>query len=65
MSKVEHYRRYAAECLRLGQETSGLDRAMLIEMAERWRHLAERAERWLRLAEQVGDRPPEAADQQT
>jgi hypothetical protein len=64
MSKVEHYRRYAAECLRLGQETSGLDRAMLIEMAERWRHLAEQAERWLRFAEQLDNHPAEATDRQ-
>ena len=65
MIKREEYRRYAAECIRLGQETSGLDRAMLLEMAERWRHLAEQTERWQRLAEQVNAPPVEAGEGQT
>jgi hypothetical protein len=65
MSKAKEYRRYAAECIRLGQETSGLDRAMLLEMAERWRHLAEQTERWQRLAEQVDAGPVKAGKDQT
>ena len=65
MSKAEEYRRYAAECLRLGQETSAPDRTMLLEMAERWRHLAERAERWRHLMQQVDEYPAEVGDRQS
>jgi hypothetical protein len=45
MGPAERYRRYALRCLRLAQVTShDGDRALLLQMAEAWRHLAERAE---------------------
>jgi hypothetical protein len=44
-SRAEQYRRYAAECVRVAQETTNAgDKAMLLQMAETWRRLAERAE---------------------
>jgi hypothetical protein len=46
MSRAEEYRRYAAECIRVAQETADPnDKALLLEMAQKWRELAERAER--------------------
>jgi hypothetical protein len=45
MEPAERYRRYALKCLRLAQLiTRDADRALLLQMAEAWRHLAERAE---------------------
>jgi hypothetical protein len=45
MGKVEQYRHYAAECLRLAQQTSvAAEKDTLLGMAEAWRRLAERAE---------------------
>ena len=45
MASVEDYRRYAAECLRVAQQTENqTDKAMMIQMAETWRQLAEKAE---------------------
>jgi hypothetical protein len=38
---------------------------MLLEMAERWRHLAERAERWRHLMQQVDEYPAEVGDRQS
>ena len=44
MSRVELYRSYAAECVRLArQSTNPTDKAQLLEMAERWIRMAERA----------------------
>ena len=38
----ERYRQYAAECLRIAQETHDqAKKVQLIEMAEAWKHLAE------------------------
>jgi hypothetical protein len=46
MSRAEEYRRYAAECIRVAQETADpRDKALLLEMAQKWRELAERADR--------------------
>jgi hypothetical protein len=45
MSRVALYRSYAAECVRLAQQsTNPTDKAQLLEMAERWIRIAERAE---------------------
>jgi hypothetical protein len=46
MTRVEEYRAYAAECLRIVQLITDLEhRTRLVEMAQRWRDLAKRAER--------------------
>jgi hypothetical protein len=43
--RSEDYRRYAEECLRLGQTTDNqLTRATLLQMAQVWLRLAEQAE---------------------
>jgi len=43
---VDRYKQYAAECLRLAQETSdSAQKARLLEMAEAWQRLAEGAKR--------------------
>jgi len=45
MAKADEYRRYASECVRLAQHTSGTaEKALLLQMAETWRRLAERAD---------------------
>ena len=45
MSRVDEYRRYAAECLRIAQETSDPEtKARLLNMAQKWRELSEKAE---------------------
>jgi len=46
MSRAEEYRRYAAECVRVAQQIHNpRDKAMLLDMAEKWRALADKAER--------------------
>jgi hypothetical protein len=46
MSRAEEYQRYAAECVRVAQDTANPnDKALLLEMARRWLELAERARR--------------------
>jgi hypothetical protein len=46
MARADEYRRYAAECLRVAQKTNNpSDKAMMLEMAQKWRELAERSER--------------------
>jgi hypothetical protein len=46
MSAAERYRRYAADCLRLAHAARAqADKAMLVEMADRWLRLAEQVER--------------------
>ena len=46
MSRVDEYRRYAAECLRIAQETSDPEaKARLLNMAQKWRELSERQRR--------------------
>ena len=43
---VERYKEYAAECLRIAQQTAdGAQKVRLLEMAEAWRKLAEAAGR--------------------
>ena len=43
MARADEYRRHAAECLRVAQRVSDPnDKALLIQMAERWRELAEK-----------------------
>jgi hypothetical protein len=50
MASAEAYRRYAAECVRVAQQTdSPSDKALLLGMAEMW----------IRLAEQVKPTVPE------
>lgn len=44
MGMAEHYRHYAAQCLRLAKQFSAQERDMLLAMAEAWHRLAERAE---------------------
>ena len=42
MASVDAYRRYAAECVRIAQQTKNLsDKALLLGMAEAWLRLAE------------------------
>jgi hypothetical protein len=44
MSLADRYREFAAECVRVAQQSSNPDeKALLLEMAEAWRRLAERA----------------------
>jgi hypothetical protein len=44
MSLADRYRQFAAECVRVAQQSSNPDeKASLLEMAEAWRRLAERA----------------------
>lgn len=46
MGKAEDYRRYAAECIRLAQQTNeASEKDALLSMAASWRRLAEHAER--------------------
>jgi hypothetical protein len=46
MARAEQYRQYAAECVRLAQESHNQkDKALLLEMAEKWRARAEQIER--------------------
>jgi hypothetical protein len=41
---VERYKKYAAECLRIAQQTSdGAQKARLLEMAAAWQRLSEAA----------------------
>ena len=41
---VERYKEYAAECLRIAQQTADdAQKARLLEMAEAWRRLSEAA----------------------
>jgi hypothetical protein len=45
MKSFERYRRYAVDCLKMAQlASSDGDKALLLEMAETWRHFAELAE---------------------
>ena len=44
MKRAEKYRHYAAECVRVAQQITILsDKAMLLDIAEKWRSLAEKA----------------------
>ena len=43
-AQVDRYKEYAAECLRIAQDTNDHDqKARLLEMAEAWQRLAEAA----------------------
>ncbi len=45
MGKAEQYRHYAAECIRLAQQSKfPPEKDMLLSMAAAWRRLAEHAE---------------------
>jgi hypothetical protein len=45
MTRAEEYRKYAAELIRIAQQSqSPNDKAMLLEMAQRWRELAGKLE---------------------
>jgi hypothetical protein len=45
MGKAEQYRHYAAECIRLAQQSRGpTEKDSLVQMAEAWRRLAEHVE---------------------
>ena len=45
MSKASEYRRLAAECLQIANNMSlNVERARLMEMAQKWLELAQRAE---------------------
>jgi len=44
MDLIERYRQYAAECIRMAEETQNkADKAIWLSLAERWKHLAENA----------------------
>jgi hypothetical protein len=44
-SRMKRYRRYAADCLKMAQSAAkDSDKALLLQMAETWGHLAELAE---------------------
>ena len=60
MDRVEEYRRYAMECLRVARQSSNPnDKAMLLEMAQKWQELAERIEQQAeRSGMRGGSRPP-------
>jgi hypothetical protein len=46
MGKAEQYRHYAAECIRLAQQSQyPPEKDMLLSMASAWRRLAEHAEK--------------------
>jgi hypothetical protein len=46
MARADEYRRYATECIRVAQVTAIPEhKAMLLQMAQKWRELAEKAER--------------------
>jgi hypothetical protein len=46
MARADDYARYAAECVRVAQKTpNARDKALLLDMAQRWRELAEKAEK--------------------
>jgi hypothetical protein len=46
MVRVERYRHYAVECVRLARESDCVaEKHLLLQMAEQWRRLAERAEK--------------------
>jgi hypothetical protein len=46
MARVGEYRHYAAECLRIAQETCDPEeKARLVDMAQRWRELSKKAEK--------------------
>jgi hypothetical protein len=45
MSRAERYRNFAADCVRLAQQsTNPADKALLVEMAENWIRMAKRVE---------------------
>ncbi len=45
MSRAHEYRRHAAECVRVARLINNPgDKAMLLDMAQKWRSLAEREE---------------------
>jgi uncharacterized UPF0160 family protein len=45
MTLGEEYRQYAAECVRVAQQIQNLhDKALLLDMALKWRELAEKVE---------------------
>ena len=45
MESIARYRRYAAECLKMAQAAANDgEKALLLQMAETWKHLAELAE---------------------
>jgi hypothetical protein len=46
MARVERYRHYAVECLRLARESESIaEKNVLLQMAEHWKRLAECAEK--------------------
>jgi hypothetical protein len=45
MVRAEEYRRYASECIRVAQRIQNpTDKAMLLDMAQKWQTLAQKAE---------------------
>jgi hypothetical protein len=58
MTKSEDYRRNAASCLRIAEQTDGpAERACLLEMARAWHNLADQAARNSK-ADLVYETPP-------
>jgi hypothetical protein len=46
MSRATEYRGYAAQCIRVARQTEKPeDKALLLEMAEKWRELADKIEK--------------------
>jgi hypothetical protein len=55
MARADEYRRYAAECVRVAQQTEKeSDRLLLLQMAEVWQRLADRAAKGSSPAAPVG-----------
>jgi hypothetical protein len=45
MARADDYARYAAECVRVAQKTPNpRDKALLLDMAQKWRELARKLE---------------------
>jgi hypothetical protein len=60
MSRVESFRRYAAQCLVLSKKaTSPADRELLVSMAQHWLELADRTQEF-----HWPDRPERQAEDQ-
>jgi hypothetical protein len=52
VERAAGYRRYAAECVRVARQASNPnDKAMLLEMAQKWQELAEKIEQQTKRSE--------------
>jgi hypothetical protein len=59
MPVLDEYRRHADECVRAAQMVNDpVDRTLLLQMAQAWRHLAQRAEAQKKAVDQNEDLDP-------